>query len=449
MTDLSRQPRKAIEHHQLTMLRRLIAEVIPGNAFQTPRLRAVGMAAGISDLATFSMCMPLTLKQEIAADQHLHPPYGSNLTYPVARYVRLHQTSSTTGSPLRWLDTPTDWNWLLDGWKQIYAAASVTAADRVFAAFSFGPFIGFWMAFEAAVQIGCLTIPGGSMNSVTRLRAILANNVTVLLCTPTYAVRLGEVAQVEGIDLSRCALRRIIVAGEPGGSIPAVRQRIHDLWPTARVVDHHGMTEVGPVTYECPDRPMTLHVLESHYFAEIIDPATGAPIDDGRREGELVLTPLGRIGMPLFRYRTGDLVRPDVSRRQGEPCACGRTFLTLDGGILGRVDDMVFLRGVNLYPSAVDEIVHRFHNIQEYQVEIDSRGALDEMRVRIEPAAGLSEADRAELCRRVARAFRDAWNLRIDVVDVPPGQLPRSEMKARRWVRITGNAVQPPGGGSA
>lgn len=435
MMDLSRQPRAAIEHHQLDRLRRLIAEVIPGNHFQTARLRTAGLAAGLSDLTEFSRRMPLTTKYEIAADQQAHPPYGSNVTFPLTRFTRLHQTSSTTGSPLRWLDTPGDWAWLLDGWKQVYAAAGVTAADRVFAAFSFGPFIGFWMAFEAALQIGCLTIPGGSMNSVTRLRAMLANDVTVLLCTPTYAIRLGEVAREEGIDLSRAAVRRIIVAGEPGGSIPAVRERLHALWPTARVVDHHGMTEVGPVTYECPDRPTTLHVMESHYLAEVIHPVTGEPITGEQHEGELVLTPLGRIGMPLFRYRTGDLVRLDERWRRGEPCACGRTLMTLTGGILGRADDMVFLRGVNLFPSAVDEIVHRFPDIQEYRVEIDSRGALDEMRILIEPASGVA-AEGPDLCRRLAKAFRDTWNLRIDVVAVPAGQLPRFEMKARRWVRL-------------
>src|SRR5205085_2214941 len=189
---------------------------------------------------------------------------------------------------------------------------------------------------EAGIRQGCLCLPGGGMSSAARLRAILDNEVTVLCCTPTYAVRLGEVAVEEGIRLAESRVRAILVAGEPGAGIPATRARIERLWPGARLWDHHGMTEIGPVTFECPSRRGVLHVIEAGFLPEVIDPKTGRDSGPGER-GELVLTNLGRVGSPLIRYRTGDLVQ----RAAEMGCACGRFDLALEGGILGRTDDMV------------------------------------------------------------------------------------------------------------
>ena len=216
--------------------------------------------------------MPFTFKREIAADQLRHPPFGSNLTYPPEQYTRFSQTSGTTGTPLRWLDTPESWEWMLDCWARVYRAAGAGPHDRVFFPFSFGPFLGFWLAFEAAVRMGCLAIPGGGMRSAGRLQTILDNEVTVLCATPSYALRLAEVAAEEGIDLSASKVRRIIVAGEPGGSIPATRALIESRWCGARVLDHHGMTEIGPVSYECPERKGVLHIMEHAYIPRMIDP---------------------------------------------------------------------------------------------------------------------------------------------------------------------------------
>ncbi len=221
MIDAHAQDRSAIEVHQLESLSELIATLRDQNPFYGTRIKSAGLGDRLASLDEFSARMPLTTKADLAADQDAHPPYGTNLTYPLERYTRLHQTSSTTGRPLRWLDTPESWQWMLDGWIVVLRAEGVTPADRLFAAFSFGPFIGFWLGYEAAQRMGCLVIPGGAMSSVTRLRAILANSVTVLCCTPTYAMHLAEVASVEGIDLKASKVRVIIVAGEPGGTPPA------------------------------------------------------------------------------------------------------------------------------------------------------------------------------------------------------------------------------------
>jgi len=335
----SHASRAAISASQLEQLRSLVAELFPGNKFYSQKLNAAGVTFDIASLEDFSRRFPFTTKTELVEDQRAHPPFGANLTYPLERYTRFHQTSGTIGAPLRWLDTPESWDWMTENWTEIYHAAGVTRADRVYFAFSFGPFIGFWLAFEAAARMGALCLPGGGMSSAVRVRAILDNAATVLCCTPTYAIRLAEVAAEEKIDLRQSRVKTIIVAGEPGGSIPAIRSRIEQLWLGARVSDHHGMTEVGPVTYECPERPGVLHVLESAYYAEVIDPATGKaiPVDE---TGELVLTTLGRTGSPLLRYRTGDLVKVDL-----QPCCCGRIEMALVGGILGRTDDMIVVRG--------------------------------------------------------------------------------------------------------
>ncbi len=343
--------RDQIHAAQLASLQKLLGEVAASNAFYGPRLRAAGLGGDVESLADFAR-LELTTKSQVIDDQLAHPPYGSNLTYPMARYTRYHQTSATTGTPMRWLDTNESWAWMVSNWRQVYEAAGVGAADRVLFAFSFGPFLGFWTAFEAAAQIGCLCLPGGGLSSAARLKMLLDNHVTVLCCTPTYAIRLAEAAGESGIDLTQSAVRLIIVAGEPGGSVPATRQLISERWNGARVFDHHGMTEVGPVTYECPEQPGVLHVIETSYLAEVIDPQTLEPVPGGET-GELVLTTLGRIGSPLLRYRTGDLVRGETAGA----CACGRSEMRLVGGILARVDDMVVVRGVNVFPTAIDQII--------------------------------------------------------------------------------------------
>jgi phenylacetate-CoA ligase len=420
--------RAAIEAGQLAALRAIVAALIPDNRFYTHRLAAAGMADGLASLDAFCACMPFTTKQEVVEDQRVHPPFGTNLTYPLEHYTRFSQTSGTTGAPLRWLDTTDGWGWMVDNWVEVLRASGIGPDDRIFFAFSFGPFLGFWTAFEAGVRQGCLCLPGGGMSSAARLRAILDNGVTVLCCTPTYAVRLGEVAGEESIRLADSRVKAIVVAGEPGAGIPATRARIERLWPGARLWDHHGMTETGPVTFECPVRRGVLHVMEAGFIPEVIAPETGRAVGPGE-SGELVLTNLGRVGSPLIRYRTGDLVKRAIDT----PCACGRYDLALEGGILGRTDDMVVIRGVNLHPTAVEQIVRGFDQVAEYRVEISMAQALPEITLQLEPVPGC--ADAAALAQEIETALRTAFNLRVPVVLAPSGTLPRFELKAKRWVR--------------
>jgi phenylacetate-CoA ligase len=401
---------------QLAQLRGLIAALRGANAFYSQKLAAAGVTAAIESVAEFQQRMPFTTKDELVADQAAHPPFGSNLTYPLAHYSRFCQTTGTSGRPLTWLDTSESWAWMLENWAVIYRAAGVTADDRIFFAFSFGPFLGFWTAFESAARMGCLCIPGGGQSSAARLQMIIRQHATVLCCTPTYALHLLEVAQAERIDLAASSVTRIIVAGEPGGSVASVRARVAAGWNGAQLIDHYGMTEIGPTAFEVGEGK--LQVIAQSYLAEVINRETGAEAAPGE-PGELVITTLGRHASPVLRYRTGDLVRRS-------PEAPGAVF---EGGIIGRVDDMVVVRGVNVYPSAVDAVVRSVRAIGEYKVEVARSGALHEIVVTAECP---NEAARAEL----ESAFHQAFALRIPVRNTAHGSLPRFTMKARRWTLL-------------
>lgn len=403
--------------------RDLLDEVLPRNRFYARKFGEICTAdfRSSEDLAR----LPMTTKAELIADQRANPPYGSILTYPLERYSRLHQTSGTTsGKALCWLDTPESWKNLLQCWQDSFPYMGLTPHDRFFFPFSFGPFIGFWSAFEAASHAGFLCIPGGGMTSTARLRMLMDHEATVVCCTPTYALHLAELADKERIDLASSAVRAVIVAGEPGGSIPATRARIEKVWG-ARVFDHYGMTEVGPVAVETVEAPRSMVLLSNHYIAESIEPGSDRPVRVGEI-GELVLTNLGRAGSPLIRYRTGDLVCLR-SANTGD-----RQQLVIDGGILGRTDDMIHLRGNNFYPAAVEAVVRRFPEVAEFRIVVDQSGPLPDLRLEIEPCAGHGAA----LAEAVGRAVRDELLFRVEVVAVAPGQLPRFEMKAKRIVKI-------------
>lgn len=410
---------------QAERLRAMLDEILPANRFYAAKFAHAGLAAGDVRRPSDLSRVPFTTKAELAGDQAANSPYGSGLTYPLSHYCRMHQTSGTLGKPVRWLDTRESWRWILDCWDAMFGVVGLRPGDRLFFAFSFGPFLGFWSAFDAAARRGLLCLPGGGMSSAARARFLLDHDVTVVLCTPTYALRLAEAAAAEGLDLAGSAVRALIVAGEPGGSIPATRRRIEAAWG-ARVFDHSGMTEVGALGIECVENPEGLHLLESECIAEVIEPGTGEPAAAGAT-GELVLTNLGRWGSPLVRYRTGDLVRPE---REG--CPCGRAWARLAGGILGRVDDMIHVRGNNLYPSALEAVLRRFEGLAEYQVEVDETRPLAELLIRVEPTR---EGEGRELAERVGRAVRDEFLFRAEIEAVAPGTLPRFEMKARRVVR--------------
>ncbi len=428
----SSQDRAQLRAVQWSRLKKLLDEILPRNRFYAQKFAGL-QCSNIRRLEDLRR-VPFTTKDEVLADQKAHPPYGSNLTYPLAHYCRMHQTSGTTGQPLRWLDTAASWEQMLGCWETIFDIVGITAADRLLFPFSFGPFLGFWTAFEAGCRHGCLCLPGGGLSTMARLHMLQDNQATVVLCTPTYALHLTEAwraSRREPDVLSPFdSVRAVIVAGEPGGCIPATRARIEESWRAGsvsdrrpRVFDHSGMTEVGPMAIECPENPGGLHILEGDYLAEVVDADGDAAVPPGQ-VGELVVTTLGRLGSPLIRYRTGDLVRIDP-----EACPCGRTFTRLAGGILGRTDNMIHVRGNNVYPSALEDVIRRFPEVAEFRIEVARTAALTELRIEVEPEQNGQARDLPE---RVCQAIRDELLFRADVVLVQPGTLPRFEMKSQR-----------------
>lgn len=429
-----RLERGALERAQGDRLAELLRRIHGKSVFYTRKLDASGVDLESLTLPRDLERLPLTSKAELVADQAEHAPWGSVLSEPLERYTRFCQTSSTTGRPLKWIDTNESWQWMLECWKAVYRGARVQPGDRVFFAFSFGPFLGFWTGFEAGCQLGLHCIPGGGMSSQMRLSLIEATGATVLCCTPTYALRLAEVAQADGRGEALAAgpIRMVIVAGEPGGNIPPTRARIERSWG-ARVIDHHGLTEVGPVSFECWEAPGSLHLNEHEFLCEVVDPVTFEPVPDGRA-GELVVTNLGRAANPAIRYRTGDIV---VRRR--DQCLCGRTWARLEGGVLGRADNMVNVRGVNVYPSGIEAVVRRCGEVVEFRTTVTAPGAMRSLTVDVELAPQIPlGTDAAEhIVARVARDLREALGLSVQVRAVEPETLPRFEMKASRFVVLS------------
>jgi phenylacetate-CoA ligase len=359
---------------------------------------------------------PFTTKQELSgsgADGH----FAANLTYPIDHYTRFHRTSGTRGRPVVVVDTPRDWNWWTDCWQYLIDAAEIRATDRVLMAFRYGPHIGLWSAHDALLERGAMVLPGGGLNARARLELIASGGATVLFCTPTYVLHLAAVAEERGINPASLNIRAIVVAGEPGGSVPATRARIEKAW-NAKLFDHAGATEVGPWGYGDAEG-RGLRVIETEFIAEFLSVDTDKPATEGEL-AHLVITSLGRHGAPVIRYRTGDLVRP-----RWEHDGPNR-FVLVEGGVLGRTDNMMVVRGVNIFPSSVEQILHGFPEVVEFRLTARRVGTKDQLHIDVE--------DRLERPQRIADELRLRLGLKVNVRTVPLGSLPRSEDLANRFV---------------
>lgn len=410
--------RAALDAFKLNCFRSLMRAMLPHNGFYEAKLGRVAMQGldSLDDLATW----PFTFKEELVAAAEGGVP--GNLTWTAEKYTRFHQTSGTHGRPLPAFDTPDDWEWWMECWRVILDRGGVRPDDRVLVASSFGPYAGFWSCFDAVVARGALAIPTGGMPSLGRLQLARSLAATVLVATPSYALHLADVAEENQIDLAAASVRLVIVVGEPGGSIPATRARIADAWGSD-VLDHAGATEVGP--WGVGDLiGGGLDVIETAFHPEFLAIDTGRPAGPGEL-AELVLTTLGRTGAPVIRYRTGDVVCP-VWTADTDVAAGVSPWVRLEGGILGRADDMLVVRGVNIFPGAIDDIVRSFPEVIEHRLTVATRGSLDMLSLEIE--------DRLDDPVRVAKELEIRLGLKVAVTSVPIGSLPRFEGKGRRLV---------------
>jgi len=403
----------ALAEYQTQRLNQLLENVLPANRFYSTKLSGLAKPlSSLDELETF----PFTFKEELV-DGAIDSKYAANLTWPPEHYVRLHRTSGTRGRPLIVLDTNEDWQWWMNCWDYVLDACEITAEDRVLMAFSFGPFIGFWSAYDAVIGRKALCAPAGGLSTLARIDLIRTIEATTIFCTPSYALHMAEVASENQISVAETSVKKIVVAGEPGGSIPEIRDRIQDAWQ-AKVIDHSGASEVGPWGFADP-QGNGIYVNEAEFVAEFFAIDSGEPAVDGQLS-ELVLTSLGREGSPVIRYRTGDLVRPTWN----DPQDC--SFVLLEGGVLGRSDDMLIIRGVNIFPTSIEQILRGFPEIIEYRMTASKQGEMDTLRIEIE--------DRLDEPARVEKELRLKIGIKVDVECVPIGSLPRFELKGMRFI---------------
>jgi phenylacetate-CoA ligase len=398
-------------------LNELLAFAAERAPFQRERLSGLPLGS-LEDLSRVPACD----KDDLLADQAAHPPYGTNLTEPLERFTHVHQTSGTSGATLRILSTDADWAWWRRCWGATLEACGVGAGDRVALAYSFGPYILFWASYEGVLERGARVIPLGGMDSVQRLLAIREYAATTLLATPTYALHLAQVAGQQGLYDALASVQRIVCAGEPGASIAATRERIEAGWD-ARCFDHAGLTEVGAFTYPCAEHG-GLHLREDEFIVELLEPKSCRAVADGE-PGELVVTALGRRGFPVIRYRTGDVV-------EAHPLDCGVAHpgRWLPQGILGRSDDMVVIRGMNVFPSAIEQILREFEGVGEFRITFyNEPSAMDEVKVEVELADAL-------IARAIQARMRQRLGLRVRIVPIKPGILVTQTGKAQRVVDL-------------
>ncbi len=423
-------PKDRLQALQLARLRKHVARAIETSPFHARLYAAAGVSA--DDLQTLDDLrrLPFMTREDWMACQAEKPLFGDLITRPEDEAIRYHLTSGTSGrQPLRVLDSRKDWSWIGEMWCYGFWAFGVRPKDRVFFAFSYGSFIGFWGAHYCCEKIGCLVLPSGNMTTEARVKQIVEMGATTVCATPTYALRMAQAAQQMGIDLAKDSkVDKLIVSGEPAGSIPATKRLIEEMWG-AKCGDTAGMTEIGTIMiYECSHQPGGTHILEDHFIEEVLDPETGEPCAYGQ-EGERVVTSFGRGFIPLIRYRTKDLVK----KVPHTTCGCGRTGDLYEGGILGRVDDMKCIRGTNVYPRAVESIVREYPEIEEFQIVLTRKdGIQDEITVQVELAAdkrSMWDAMIPNLGKDLADAH-EGLRFNLELADV--GALPRFELKAKR-----------------
>jgi phenylacetate-CoA ligase len=353
-------------------------------------------------------------------------PYGDILAVPLSQVTAFRQTSGTTGTPVYQADTWQDWDWWAECWACILYAQGYRETDRLFLPFGYNIFVAFWACHYGAEKLGLEVVPGGVLDTAARIMKMQELKCNAFAATPTYVLGMADTARKLGIDPKSLGIERITCAGEPGGSIPTTRQRIEEAWG-ARLYDHIGATEIGAWSYTCTEQK-GLHVNEAMFLVEIEDVETGEIIDEPMKNGKMIVTAFDRLGKPCIRFDSKDVIRwADYE------CSCGRTFRIIDGGVVGRADDITKVKGVLLAPTAIEEVVRSFRELSdEYEVLVTKKGDIDDIALRIEIQPGL-EGQQESILARLKDELRVKTNLGYKIEVCPCGSLPRYEVKAKRF----------------
>jgi phenylacetate-CoA ligase len=421
--------RDRIAAEQLAALQRQLNYVAESSEHYRAMFASTGFRAGDLKSLDDLRSLPFTKKKDYVASLDAKPPFSSFIAADRTEIRRVHFSSGTTSSPAPVYWTQPD----LDRWAEVYARAAfsqgVRPGDVYQCLFSYSWFVGGLGATAGYQRLGCLCVPGGSSDSKRQLETMLRLGTIAVGGTPSFLLHLAEVAEAGGIDLRADGPRILMTGGEPGAAVPGVRARLEEKWG-AKAYDGYGSIEFQPIAWEC-EAQAGGHLVEDFSYAEILDPDTHEPVPDGM-PGVLVLTHLDKQATPFVRWWTGDVVVRDSAQ-----CACGRTMARLPGGVRGRADDMLVVRGVNLFPSAVEDVIRRTEGIDgEFRIVLDeslidpATGFLTGIKVQVEVPPG-----REDLTELVSKRIRAELTVRAVVTSCAPGSLPRFEHKASRVVR--------------
>lgn len=422
-------PHERLQKLQLKKFRRIFQWAYDHSKFH----RGLCEKAGIKpeDIRSFDDIrhVPTVEKAMMRDIQRKDPfPYGDALCVPLDEVTEFRQTSGTTGQPVYQPDTWTDWEWWSECWSFILWAQGYRPRDRVFIPFGYNVFVAFWAGHYAAEKIGAEVVPGGVLDTQARILKIQEVQATALMATPTYVLGMADTAKNKmDLDPAKMSIDKITCAGEPGASIPGTKKRMEDAWG-AKVYDHAGATEIGAWSFECEAQSGGLHVNEAFFLVEIEDLKTGKLIEEPGKRGKMIITALDRHAQPCVRFDSKDLIE-----WAAEPCPCGRTFRLIQGGVVGRADDITKVKGVLLSPSAIEEVVRSIDGLgDEFAVVVDKVGDIDRITLKVEVAAG-REAQRKEIEAELKDQLRLKTNLGYKLEFHDYGTLPRYEVKAKRF----------------
>jgi len=422
-------PHDKIQTLQLKKFKRLFEWAYDHSKFH----RGLYDNAGIrpEDIQTFEdiRSVPTVEKSMMRDIQCKDPfPYGDALCVPLEEVVEFHQTSGSTGQPVYQADSWQDWDWFFEAWAYILWAQGYRPIDRVFIPFGYNVFVAFWAGHYAAEKIGCEVVPGGVLDTKARILKIQELKATAMMATPTYVLGMADTARSSlGIDPASLTINKITCAGEPGASIPSTKKRMEEAWG-AKVYDHAGATEIGAWSYECEAQPWGMHANEGLFLVEIEDVETGEFIEEPGRSGKMIITALDRFAQPCIRFDSKDLIE-----WAPEPCACGRTFRIIKGGVLGRADDITKVKGVLLAPTAIEEVVRGMDSLgDEFEVVVDKVGDIDRITLKVEllPEMGNKPGPIEEQLKDQLR-LKTNLGYRLEFHEY--GSLPRWDVKAKRF----------------
>jgi phenylacetate-CoA ligase len=421
-------PREKLEKLQLKKFREIFNWAYEHSKFYHKLYSDAGMEPG--DIKSFEDIhrVPTVEKSMMREIQAKDPfPYGDILSVPLEEVTEYRQTSGTTGQPIYQADTWQDWEYSTEAFSYGLYAQSYRPRDRLFVPFGYNIFIAFWAYHHAGEKIGCEVIPGGVLNTEARILKMQELRATGMGATPTYVLGMAETARKIGINPpTDLQIRKITVAGEPGGSIPATRKRMEEAWG-AKVFDLVGSTEIGHWGWECRHQA-GLHVNEALYLVEVIDVDTGEVINEPGKRGKMVVTTFNRMAQPCIRFDVKDIIQWNARQ-----CDCGRTFRLLDGGVLGRIDDITKVKGVLLSPTAIEEVVRSIPQLSdEYQVVVTKKGDIDDILLKVEILPEYVN-DEAAIRTVLTDQLRIKTNLGYKLEFHPFDSLPRSQTKSRRF----------------